>query len=301
MIDLADARVFLAVLASRSFSVVARREGVAATTLARAVDRLEGAFGLTLIHRSTRRLEPTPAGLAAAERLQRLVAEADAVLHDVGALRDDARGTVRASVCAAYARRRLVASLARFAAAHPGVNVDLVLEDRWLDLASENVDLAVRTGAPPLASGSIATRIGAHGHVVVGSPKFAGSLRRPEDLARVPLIVIRTERRWVDWPFRRGTEAVVVRARPAIEVNDVEMALSLAGSGAGVAALPDYVVDDGPSPTRLLTEWSLPSVPVVAIHPRRARMTAAARAMLEIFARAEAPTKPRSKSVTRAP
>ena len=288
VIDLADAQVFLDVLDARSFSAVARQRGVAATTLARAVDRLEAAFALTMLHRSSRRLEPTSAGLAAAERLRALVDESSNVMRDVGALREHARGTVRASVCAAYARRKLAVPIALFSAEHPAVSVDLVLEDRWLDLAAENVDLAIRTGAPPLASGSIATPIDEHRFAVVGAPRFTSFLTRPEDLARVPIIAIRTEKRWFSWPFRKGREEVTVRVRPAIEVNDAEMARALVVAGAGVAALPEYLVEDEhakESLAWLLTGWMLPSVPVVAIHPRRARMTAAARALLETFAR----------------
>lgn len=288
MLDLSDAQIFLEVLDARSFSPVARRRGVAPTTLGRAVDRLEKHFALTLLHRSSRRLEATSAGLIAAEDLRRLVGHADDVMRHVGTLREHARGSVRASVCAAYARRRLAVPIARFAAEHPDVSIDLVLEDRWLDLGTESIDLAVRTGDPPLASESIATRIGEHGFVVVGAPKFARVAHRPEALSRLPIVVVRTEKRWTSWPFRRGHEAVEVRVRPAIEVNDAEMARALVMAGAGVAALPDYLVEDvGQSEalTTLLGDWSLPSVPVVAIHPRRARMTGAARALVEALER----------------
>ncbi len=297
MIDLDDAQVFLDVLATRSFSVVARRRGVAPTTLGRAVDRLEAAFSLTLLHRSSRRLEPTPAGLAAAERLRGLVDQADEVVRDVGTLRDQPRGTVKASVCAAYGRRRLAEPIARFAAAHPNVTVDLVLEDRWLDLATDNVDLAVRTGAPPLASGSIATSLGELRHVVVAAPNVARALERPEALADFPLIVVRTEKRWVHWPFRRAGQQVVVNAHPTIEVNDAEMARALVVAGAGVAALPEYLIEDDEAAgllARRLVQWTLPSIPVVAIHPRRARMTAAGRALLEVL------TQPTKKPLRRA-
>jgi DNA-binding transcriptional LysR family regulator len=287
MIDLHDARIFLDILELGSFSAVARKRGVAATTLGRALDRLERSFALTLVHRTSRRLEPTSAGLAAAEQLAGLLRQAEDVLRGVGELKHRPRGTVRASVCSAYARRRLAAPIARFALANPDVAIDLVLEDRWLDLATEPVDLAVRTGRPPLSSGSVATVIGEHGHGVVAVARLAARVRRPEDLARVPLIVIRTETRWATWPFRRGDEEVVIRAQPAIEVSDVEMARALAVAGAGVVALPDYLAADDVASGALrpvLADWTLPAMPVVAIHPRRSRMTAAARALLDALA-----------------
>lgn len=276
--DLDDARIFLEILETRSFSAVARKRGVAATTLARSLDRLERSFALTLLHRTSRRLEPTSAGLAAAERLTALVREADAVLDEIGALTERKRGTVRASLCSAYARRHLAEPIARFTAANPDVAVDLVLEDRWLDLATEPVDLAVRSGRPPLSSGSIATVLAHHGYRVVTTPALAARIHAPGDLASVPLIVIRTEHRWTRWPFRRDGEDAVVRAQPAIEVSDVEMARALVLAGAGAAVLPDYLATDL---VTVLEDWTLPTVPVVAIHPKRSRMTAAARAFLD--------------------
>ncbi|MFO0547365.1 MAG: LysR family transcriptional regulator [Polyangiaceae bacterium] len=288
MIEIAEAQAFLAILEAGSLRRAALARGVDATTLGRLIARVEARMGVSLLHRTTRALHPTPAGELFAEHARALLEQARTLEETVTALGRSPRGRLRLNLCSGYARARLLPLLSKWVASQQGLELDLRLDDNPVNLVNAGVDIAVRV-VPAAGDDVIATKLETYAHVVVASPKWVarhGELETPVELASRPTIAMETDRAWSLWPFRRAGESVAVRARPVAWVNDADALVSLAEAGVGATVLPTYLAE-GPIHAgrlvRLLRPWTLPSGAAHALHARRRRLSAAARACLSML------------------
>jgi DNA-binding transcriptional LysR family regulator len=142
--DLADLGAFAAVARARSFRGAAVTAGVSASTLSEAVRRLESRLGLRLLNRTTRSVTPTEAGRRLLDRLGPALGEVAAAIDAVNSFRDSPTGTLRLNVPGIVARVILPPILARFLAAHPGIVVEVVAEDSFVDVLAAGYDAGVR-------------------------------------------------------------------------------------------------------------------------------------------------------------
>jgi DNA-binding transcriptional LysR family regulator len=155
----------------RSFSAAARTLNVGQPAVSKTVAQLEQWLGVRLLTRSTRGLAPTEAGQSFYDRAKRAIEEADEA--ELAARGAGASLTGRLRVCAAvtFARLHVVPLLPKFLAAHPGLTLDVVLDDRLIDLVEEGVDLALRMGS--LDDSSLTARkISSAPRHVLGTPAY---------------------------------------------------------------------------------------------------------------------------------
>lgn len=235
---------FSTVAQSGSFSTAARQLDTTRSAISKQIQRLELAWGVRLLNRTPRSVsltEPGRMALQAAIDMGRMAMQA----HEAAtSLVQAPRGQLRMTASVACGEAVLVPLLPEFTRLHPEVAVDLMLTDRFVDLAEEGFDLAVRvTKAPPEAL--VARRLGRVAARLCASPHLRGlaKLRVPADLARLPLLPSLqgsgdTER---EWRLRRGSEEASVPVKGGIAVNSSAARLALAQQGQGVALLPDYV------------------------------------------------------------
>ena len=145
-IDLNRIRLFARVVEAGSFTAAARDAGLPKSSVSRAIAALERDLAVRLIHRTTRRLQPTEAGRAYYESLSRALAGIDEATAAAAELQDTPRGTVRLTAPTDLGDRLLPPLLVGFAARYPEVRVDVVLTQRFVDLVHEGIDLALRVG-----------------------------------------------------------------------------------------------------------------------------------------------------------
>ena len=285
--SLADAHMFLRVVEVGSLAGAARKMGLTQTTIGRSLDRLEKSLGLKLTDPTSCGVELTEAGAFFAERARELVSSAARLERDVAMFAERSERTVRISACAAWSRHHLGPVLADFVARYRDIRIELTLEERGLDLGADGFDIAIRTGTPPPGPDRRVLKLPDYGFVVVASPAYLARHAAPEvpiDLVDHRLCVVVTDTRGVYWPFRRRGHEYAVHVVPSVEVNDVDVAARLARVGVAVTVLPDYVAARSLRAgelVSLLPEWSLPAMPVQALHPPTKRMSGPARAFLE--------------------
>src|ERR1700761_5676138 len=175
--------VLVAVLDTGSLAAAGRRLRRSPPAITRTIAALEQRVGARLVERTTRRLTPTEAGLALADRARRLLdlyaeamqTPAQAALH----------GTLRITAPVVFGRRHVAPCVLAFQAAHPDLRVELVLADRNLDLVEEALDVAIRIGALT-DSTLMVRRVGTVRRVLVASPGYLsahGTPLTPNDLA----------------------------------------------------------------------------------------------------------------------
>lgn len=274
-------KTFVRVVEAGSFSAAARLLHVGQPAVSKTVAQLEDEIQVRLLMRSTQRLTPTEAGQRFYERAKVALQEADeAELAARGAGRA-LTGHLRISAAPTFARLHVIPRLPVFLAEHPELSVDLVLDDRQIDLIAEGIDVSLRMG--DLAeSGAVARRLGQSARSVVATPDYiarAGMPVVPGDLAGHETVLVSQPTQ--AWSFGRGaTQAsVVVKGRVRLSAAEGVRAAVLAGIGLTIAS--DWMftpeLADG-RVVRLLADWSLPAIDLWAVFPTGRMASAKARA-----------------------
>jgi len=178
--DLADLEVFAAVARARSFRSVARQRGVSASSLSEALRRLETRLGVRLLNRTTRSVTPTEAGQRLLERLVPALSEVTAALDVVNGFRDSPTGTLRLNVPGAVARLVLPAIVPAFLKMHPGINMEVSVDDSFIDVLAAGFDAGIRYDER-LEKDMIAVPIGprVQRFVTAASPAYLAAHGRP--------------------------------------------------------------------------------------------------------------------------
>ena len=186
MVDsLSTMEVFVRVAQEGSFSAAARSLGLTPSAVSKQISRLEDRLGARLIARTTRQLALTEEGRAFQERADRILADVAEAEQAVSQMRGEVRGTLRVNVPVAFGRLHVAPLIADFLAEHPNLSMEVIHNDRYVDLIEEGVDLAVRIGELK-DSTLIARRLAPNRRVICGSPAYLerrGRPRRPADLA----------------------------------------------------------------------------------------------------------------------
>jgi DNA-binding transcriptional LysR family regulator len=270
-VDLNDTLFFVRVAQAGSFSAAARLLGMPVSTLSVRVSRLEQRLGVTLLQRTTRRLNLTEAGQAYLQQAARGLEEIAQAEAQIDAGRHEAQGLLRITLPIDMGDESLLGILTGYRERHPGVSVELVFSDARLDLVAHGLDLALRAGE--LADSSLVARqIGEARWAPFAHPDYlqhAPALRQPKDLSQHATLCFSPLGR-ESWTLVRGRNRVSVPLQSAFAANDMRLIRQLALNGQGVALLPDYVcrrdVDHGQL-VPLLPGWHARTDPIHLVYP----------------------------------
>ncbi|WP_033068803.1 LysR family transcriptional regulator [Thalassospira australica] len=263
---------FSAVVDTGSFTRASDRLGVSKTVVSQQVARLEEEIGANLLIRTTRRVEPTEAGISLHERCQRILREVDDAYSELAQNTAEPRGMVRITAPNDFGHSVIAPLTAAFCDKYPSCQIDLVLTDRRIDLVSNQIDLAIRVGW--LESSSLrARRIGEFAQFLVAAPSLTRqqTLSQPEDIASLPYIANTALKNPLAWDFQHetyGTRSIQVQAK--LSVNTTPAALSVAREAGGLSVLPDFLVEKELASGELvcvLPDWRLPSGGIYVVYP----------------------------------
>lgn len=252
-----------------SFSAVARELGIGQPNVSRHIAALETHLGTRLLHRSTRKLTLTPEGERYYTEVRRAL---DAIAEAESTARGEQRpsGLLRVACPVALARFKLLPLVKPFLLRHPGIELDLQISDRKIDLVEEGVDIAVRVGE--LRDSSLkARRLGTARRICVASPAYLaerGLPQTPADLRQHNCILYSLLATGSVWPFE--TQPVEVRGN--FRVNSPEGVRSAVLDGLGVGLMPCWLFADALASgavVQLLTDWTIPPLPVTALYPAK--------------------------------
>jgi DNA-binding transcriptional LysR family regulator len=282
---------FVRVVEAGSFSAAARILGQGQPAISKAVAQLEERLGVRLLTRTTRALTLTDAGRVFYDRSKAALdaaEEAEAAAKGAGAALS---GRLRICAPVTFARLHMIPRLPAFMAAHPALELDLVLDDRRIDLVEEGIDVAIRAGA--LADSSmVATHIAAGRRQVVGTRDFwrgAYPIRAPSDLAGLPFIAYGEAPGGLDWIFAKNGKTELVRMTQRIRVSALEGIREAVFAGIGFAIMSEWSANHATTNNLIevqLADYTLPSVDLWAIFPAGRQPSARARAFARFMAEA---------------
>jgi DNA-binding transcriptional LysR family regulator len=288
MKDIQALRLYARVARLGSFSAAAREHGLAQSQVSRMIADLEAGLGARLLSRTTRAVVPTEAGLEFLARIEPILAaleDAENSVRETGEL----RGLLRVAMPSTMGIRVVIPRLSAFAEQHPDLRIDLVLDDRWQDMVRDAVDVGIRVGAMPDASGT-ARRIGTIRRVLVASPDYLarhGTPEDPADLGRHRIVGGPAAAQASSWRFQRGTRTVVAEVKPSISTNDTAGAVAAVTGGLGVTSTTAWAcrqeLESG-ALVELLPEWKLADIPVHAYFPQGRAARMAGRAFVDYIA-----------------
>lgn len=283
--------IYLRVVDAGSLSRAARQLGMSLAAVSRHLAALEADLGVTLAMRTTRKLVVTPAGRRYYQHAAQAIAAAEAARLSVRAP-SGLEGLIRMTVSVAVGRHRIVPALTDLLAKHPGLELDLLLEDRNVELVGEGIDLAVRAALDLPSSPALVVRaLGSYRLALCASPGYLaehGEPSVPAALTSHPLIGHPSHDRGRAWRLRRKDEAVDVTIPCRVRTNDVLATHTMVRAGLGIAALPFWqVAQDFEQGTlrALLPDWRLPELRVLALHRRQPRGATSVRAVVDHLAK----------------
>jgi DNA-binding transcriptional LysR family regulator len=240
--------VFVAAVECGSFSAAAQRLHLTRSAVGKAVARLEERLGTRLVHRNTRRSTLTDPGQLFYEHAVRALAEVQAAAALLEQSRDEPSGRVRVTMPVVFGRRCIAPVLTALARAHPGLQLELSLTDRVVDVIEESVDVALRVGPLPRGSDLAGRSLGGHWMLVCAAPDYLSRAGRPgtfDDLAGHRCIVYTRDGRPRPWEFV-GSDGHLVKVpvESRLRLDDLEVAREAALAGDGLARLPSWLVAD---------------------------------------------------------
>lgn len=281
---LAAMEAFVRVVDAGSFSAAAKQLRVGQPAISKTIAQLEDRLGVRLLLRSTHGLTPTEAGRNFYERAKRSIEEAEEAELAARGAAATLTGRLRISAPVTFGRLQIIPRLPAFFAAHPALDLDLVLEDRGVDLVEAGVDVALRLGR--LAdSVMVARKLSTCRTVVVGSPAYfedAGVPQTPTDLLAHQAVIYEQREGGQTWTFRQGSAEVAVTVDGRIRVSAAEGIREAVFAGLGVSVggsewLFGPELKSG-AVKAVLTDWSLPPIELWAVFPTGRQASAKARA-----------------------
>lgn len=286
-----DIKLFLRVLDTGSISAAARSLDVSVAVASQRLKRLEQNLSVRLLHRTTRRLHPTPEGFQLAEQGRALVEDLDAL---TSGLRQGAKavcGTLRVTMPSSFGNRYISPLLPEFMAAYPEVKLSMNLNDQFLDLVGEGYDLGIRVGVMPDSS-LVARRLADNRRVLCASPAYLrrhGVPRIPADLVNHEcLLLLGSHGRQDVWRFigSDGTE-ISQRVQGRFESTQGELIRDAAVAGMGVSLHSLWHIHEqirhGVLQV-LLPDYPIPMTGIHAVMPQRRLVPPRVRAFVDFMA-----------------
>jgi DNA-binding transcriptional LysR family regulator len=295
-------QTFVRVVEAGSFSAVAKEAGATQSAVSKQVAALEAAIGARLLSRTTRSLALTEEGEHYFEQARRLVAE---IAEAESALRrgeGQLQGWLRVAAPVAFGRLQVLPVVQRFLADHPGVKIDLKLDDGFVDLVEQGIDVAVRIG--DLGDSSlVARRVGTTHRALVAARSYLRALppalpppRVPADLLQHPCIVYTELASRNAWSFIAGPGAPapvgtteVVRVQGRLQTNSSEIARASVLAGMGIGYSPRWLFEGELASGEvqvLLPDWPARDMPVHLVSPAQRRHSSKVKAFGDAVAMA---------------
>lgn len=239
-----DLSVFLAVLDEGGFRAAAKRLGVAASKVSTTVSRIEARLGVPLLLRTTRSVRPTDQGEALAGRIRPLLAGIDAACTETADSKDAVQGRLKLNVPGAVMPDILPPLIGAFQTRHPGVEVEIVMENELVDIVAAGCDAGIRYGAF-LEKDMISIPIGPRIQCIALAAsadylRRRGRPRSPSDLTLHEAIRYRLPGgKLLPWNLRKGDETISVKplTRLTLGVNALNTGIQFARRGAGIVSM----------------------------------------------------------------
>ena len=286
-------RLFVAVLDHGSFSEVARREGLAPSSISRQIQLMEQALGQQLLYRHTRAVSPTEAGRLLGRHARLMLEQLEAAGQALQEQESEPSGLVRINAPVVFGQRHLSPWLGELCRRYPKLQLDIQQTDSYVDPLQEGADLLFRIGS--LNDSGMQARIFApHRYRIAASPAYLaehGTPRHPGQLATHQCLAYKGESGQQRWFFRQGdTDWTPYSVRGAITGNHADTLTQAAEQGLGLVLFPSWLIGEALREGRLVALFgdyqvatSLEPQQIAALWPGSRRLSVKVRTVIDFF------------------
>lgn len=281
---------FVRVIETGSFSGAARQLRIGQPAVSKAIAQIEERLGVRLLLRTTHGLSPTESGQNFYGHAKRAIEEAEEA--DLAARGASAALSGRLRICAAvtFARLHVMPHLPVFLNQHPALDVDVILDDRNVDLIEGGIDVALRMGS--LTDSSLTARkIGQGRRLVLGTPSYfarAGEPQTPTELVAHQAVIYDQRGGGAAWTFRQGSAEIAVTLKGRVRVTAAEGVREAVFSDLGLAVSSEWMFEpelEAGKVRAVLQDWMLPALDLWAVFPTGRQASAKARAFATFIER----------------
>lgn len=289
-----DLNAFSAIATHRSFRKAAGELGLSPSTLSHMMRNMEARMGVRLLHRTTRSVAITEAGEMLLDRLKPVLRDLDLALDAVGEFGGQPSGTLRINASEIAARMLLNAAIPLFLERYPEISLDIVTENRLVDIVGEGFDAGIRL-RETVPLDMIAVEFGGEARfLAVASPAYLKEHKQPktpEDLKHHRCIRLRMPSgKLYRWEFEKHGQEVNVEISGALTLDHVELMAEAAVKGLGIAYVPDRVARPYLARAELMSvldDWC-PTIPGLCLYyPGHRHVPQSLRAFISILTEVE--------------
>ncbi|AUD78817.1 LysR family transcriptional regulator [Kangiella profundi] len=280
-------QAFIAVAQQGSFTSAAEKLGASTQLISKYVSQLESELKVRLLHRTTRSVTVTEAGLAYLERAQQILSDIDALEGSIKEQGDEPKGRLRISAPMSFSTLHLGKPLADFQQQYEAVTIDLQLNDRKVDIVEEGFDLAIRIGQLE-SSSLIARKISPIHLMMCASPEYLAKHGEPQSLEDLQ------GHRYLHYSYRnedlpalvstKNKGLILNKQKGSIVANNGEVLTKAAVAGAGIVLQPTFIVGPYIAQGKLkpiLTQYKQDPLGLYAVYPHRKYLSAKVRSFID--------------------
>lgn len=281
--------VFVRTVREGSFSAAARALDLSPSAVSKQISRLEDRLSVRLFNRTTRRLSLTEEGTAFYERASRILADLEDAAAAVSSLRSTPRGRLRVTMPSGFGILHFLPALPDFLARYPELDLDIDVNDRFVDLVEEGFDVALRIGELQDSS-LIGRRLSANHRILAAAPHYLqarGAPRRIGELADHNCLVYTYRAQRHDWHLLDETDAeIVVTVSGNVETNNPTILRASALAGVGLVLLPLWLIGPDLKAGRLvqvLPQYHGPDSAIRVVYPPGRHLSARVRCFVDFL------------------
>jgi DNA-binding transcriptional LysR family regulator len=292
--EFAELRAFVAVAERRNFARAAAHLGMVPSTISQTVKSLEERLGVRLLNRTTRKVSLTDAGERLLTRARPALAELEASVGDLDQFRGTFTGTLRLNVSSIAAQIVLLPKLRSFLDAHPGIVLDVTVDDDESDIVGGRFDAGIRVGHKVARDMALLRLTAPSRLVAVASPDYLVRHKapvNPRDLQRHACICYRNNGRRMDWVFERGKNKLEISVNGPLVCDSIDLVERAALNGIGIGYTIESHVAEHLASGRLvalLRDWSPAVHSYYLYYSDRGQVPAPLKALIGWFQRGQA-------------
>lgn len=269
----ASMRAFAQVVQSGGFAAAARKMGVSRSAVNKLVINLEDELNVQLLQRSTRQVNPTPTGLAFYEKCVNILAEVEAAELAVSQLQTEPKGTLRVNAPMSFGTLYLGKAIADFMVQYPELQVQLTLDDRFIDPIAEGYDLTIRIAQPEVSPSLVCQAIAPMPRVLCAAPSYIarhGVPQHPQDLTQHSCLHYGHLIAGNQWLLLNQAQEYQITVKGVLCSNNGEVLKDAAVKGLGIALLPTFIIKPELTAETLaiiLPDYQPPAISLCLVYP----------------------------------
>ncbi|WGE89995.1 LysR family transcriptional regulator [Actinobacillus arthritidis] len=279
--------LFCRVIETQSFTQAAQLEQISLAMASKLIAQLEEHLNVRLLHRTTRKITPTEAGLLYYQRCLPILNELKDAENSVSNITSTLQGKITISLPMDFGSRFVAPYLGNFMATYPNIQLNIEFSDRRVDVVAEGYDLVLRIGALPDSS-IVAKRIAQSELVMLASPDYLAKHGTPENLDQLSQHTCLLYENHQQWQFMEGDQKIKLKPNAHVITNNGYALLQMTKAGQGIVNLPLFLAKEEMSAGKLveiLPQYTQHSIDISVLYPHRRYLSPKVKVLIEFLSK----------------